>query len=204
MTSQLPERSLYDLPQGMEQGTKFLLHVCCAPCSCEIIETLIESGLDLTVFFYNPNIHPQKEYEIRKEEVIRFCAERSIEVIDADYDTDNWFARVKGLENEPERGARCALCFSMRMDRTALYAHENAFPFIGTSLSISRHKTQSQVHEAGGKATKAYDDVAFWDYNWRKKGGTDRGMALAKQEGFYRQNYCGCAYSLRDRSHKEK
>lgn len=200
----IPPREPYELAEGMKQGDKILLHVCCAPCSCEIIEGIIETGLDLTVFFYNPNIHPQKEYEVRKDEVLHFCAAHDIASVDADYDTDNWFARVKGLENEPERGKRCTQCFEMRMERAAFFAHENGIPFFGTSLSISRHKTQSQVHEAGHHAAALYDDVKFWDYNWRKKGGTDRGMALAKKEGFYRQNYCGCAYSLKNRIKKDR
>ena len=203
MSANLPKREPYELALGMKEAEKVLLHVCCAPCSCEIIETIIETGLDLTVFFYNPNIHPQEEYEIRKDEVLRFCAAKDVAVVDADYDMDHWFARVKGFEDEPEQGHRCTLCFEMRLERTALYAHEHGFPFIGTSLSISRHKNQKQVHAAGEKVTASYEDVCFWDYNWRQKGGADRGAALAKKEGFYRQNYCGCAYSLRDKKKKD-
>ena len=190
---------LYTLAQGMSPGDKVLLHVCCAPCSCAILEGMKTSGLDVTVFFYNPNIHPREEYEKRKAEIVTFAAKMSVPFIDADYDTENWFARVKGLEQEPERGKRCSVCFDMRLEQTARYAKANGFPFIATSLSISRHKNQEQVHEAGHAAAARFDGVRFWDYNWRAKGGADRGAALAKQEGFYRQNYCGCAYSLRDR-----
>ncbi|MGE4351114.1 MAG: epoxyqueuosine reductase QueH [Bdellovibrionales bacterium] len=188
----------------MSKGTKVLLHVCCAPCSCAILEGMQASALDVTIFFYNPNIHPQEEYDIRKREVVAYAQKLGIPFIDADYDTDKWFAHVKGLEQEPERGQRCTLCFEMRLTRTALYAKENGFPFIATSLSISRHKNQAQVHEAGHKAVAQVGDVTFWDFNWRAKGGSDRGAALAKQEGFYRQNYCGCAYSLQSRNKKDQ
>src|SRR3990167_9966554 len=106
---------------------KVLLHSCCAPCSGEVMEAMVASGIDLTIFFYNPNIHPQKEYGIRKNENIRFAEKFNIPFVDADYDTDNWFARAKGMENEPERGIRCTMCFDMRFERTALYAHEHNF-----------------------------------------------------------------------------
>lgn len=193
--------SIYNLVDGnVKAGTKVLLHVCCAPCSCAILEGMKASGLDVTVFFYNPNIHPREEYEKRKAEIVAFASKLGVPLVDADYDTENWFARVKGLENEPERGKRCSVCFDMRLDQAARYAKANGFPFIATSLSISRHKNQEQVHEAGHAAAARFDGVRFWDYNWRAKGGADRGAALAKQEGFYRQNYCGCAYSLRNKS----
>lgn len=202
MTNLTP-REPYAFAQGMKEGTRVLLHVCCAPCSCEIIEGMKASGLDVRVFFYNPNIHPVEEYERRKAEVISFAKKADVPVVDADYDDKNWFERVKGLEEEPERGKRCSVCFAMRLERTALYAHEHDFPFIATSLSISRLKNQEQVHEAGFAAADRYAGVIFWDYNWRKKGGVDRGAAIAKRENFYRQNYCGCAYSLRDRKKRE-
>ncbi|MDX9689443.1 MAG: epoxyqueuosine reductase QueH [Proteobacteria bacterium] len=188
----------------MEPDEKILLHVCCAPCSCEIIEGMLFTGLRPTLYFYNPNIHPQDEYDIRKNEVIRFAASHGIPFVDADYDTDHWFARVKGLEQEPERGRRCSACFAFRMERTALYAHENGFRTFATSLSISRHKNQSRVHQAGEDATIHYADLRFWAYNWRQRGGSDRGAHIAKTEGFYRQNYCGCVFSRRDRAAFQK
>ncbi|MDD3182081.1 MAG: epoxyqueuosine reductase QueH [Alphaproteobacteria bacterium] len=184
-------------PDGMGPGTKVLLHICCAPCSCAILEGMKASGLDVTAYFYNPNIHPHEEYEKRKAEVIAFAGRLGVPFIDADYDVENWMERVKGLEAEPERGKRCSVCFEMRLARTALYAQENEFPFIAPGLSISRHKNQAQVHEAGHAAAARFEEVTFWDYNWRAKGGAERGAALAKQEGFYRQNYCGCRFSTR-------
>ena len=116
---------------------KVLLHSCCAPCEGEVLETLLESEITPTVFFYNPNIHPKREYEIRKSEDKRFCDKLKVEHIDVDYDVMNWFDRVKGLEWEPERGARCTQCFDMRFERTALYAFENDFRVFSSSLGIS-------------------------------------------------------------------
>src|SRR3546814_516388 len=108
-----------------ENRKKVLLHSCCAPCSGEVMEAIQASGIDYAIYFYNPNIHPVREYEIRKDENIRFARRHGIEFIDADYDMDNWFDRIKGLENEPERGKRCTACFDMRFEPTALYAHEH-------------------------------------------------------------------------------
>ena len=179
-------------------GKKLLLHTCCAPCSGSIILSIQASGIDFTIFFYNPNIHPKKEYEIRKDENIRFAEKYGVPIVDAEYDTDNWYARAKGMEFEPERGSRCAMCFDMRMERTALYAHENSFDTIATSLGISRWKDLNQVNEAGKNAANKYEGLTYWDYNWRKNGGSACNMEICKTEKFYQQEYCGCAFSLRD------
>jgi hypothetical protein len=177
---------------------KVLLHSCCAPCAGELMEQMLANGIDLTIFFYNPNIHPKKEYEIRKNENIRFAEKMGIPFVDADYDVQNWFARAKGMEHEPERGARCTMCFDMRFARTALYAHENGFPVITSSLGISRWKNMDQINDCGIRAAAPYEDVTYWDYNWRKEGGSARMYEIAKREAFYAQQYCGCIYSLRD------
>ena len=129
------------------QADKLLLHSCCAPCSGEVMETLLHSEIDYSIFFYNPNIHPVKEYLIRKEENIRFAEKHNIPFIDCDYDTDNWFQRAKGMENEPEKGIRCTMCFDMRFERTALYAHEHDFKIFSSSLGISRWKNMQQIKE---------------------------------------------------------
>lgn len=177
---------------------RLLLHSCCAPCAGGIIETLIFSAVDFTIFFYNPNIHPKKEYLIRKEESSRFAKKHNVPFIDADYDKDNWFKRIAGLEMEPERGARCTVCFDMRLERTALFAHEHGFDTIATSLGISRWKDLEQVNASGLNAANRYSSIVYWDYNWRKQGGHENMYATAKREQFYRQEYCGCIYSLRD------
>jgi len=177
---------------------KVLLHSCCAPCSGDLIERMVESGIDLHLFFYNPNIHPKKEYEIRKQENIRFCEKLDIPFIDADYDVQDWFARARGMEHEPERGIRCTMCFDMRFVRTALHAHENGFTTFTSSLGISRWKNMDQINDAGTRAAAHYDGLTYWTYNWRKQGGSGRMYDIAKREEFYKQEYCGCIYSLRD------
>ncbi len=184
------------LPENGE--TKVLLHSCCAPCSGELMEQMIASGVDLTIFFYNPNIHPKKEYEIRKNENIRFAKKMNIPFIDADYDVQNWFSRVKGFENSPERGDRCTICFDMRFERSALYAYEHGFKVYTTSLGLSRWKDIDQINEAGLRAASRYENLEYWTYNWRKNGGSARMYEIAKREEFYKQEYCGCIYSLRD------
>ena len=181
-----------------EEGKKLLLHSCCAPCSGEVMEAIIASGIEFTIFFYNPNIHPKKEYDLRKEENIRFAEKYNIPFIDADYDVDNWFSRAKGMEWEPEKGVRCTMCFDMRFERTALYAYENGFDIISSSLGISRWKNMEQINDCGIRAAAHYDGIIYWTYNWRKKGGSARMLEISKQEQFYMQEYCGCAYSLRD------
>ena len=188
-------RPKLELPNGEQ---KLLLHSCCAPCAGEIMEAVAISNIETTVFFYNPNIHPQEEYEIRKDENKRFCEKLGFNFIDADYDKDNWFERIKGLEDEPERGARCTQCFDMRFERSALYAKENGFKVYATTLGISRWKDMDQINSSGEKAANRYDEIKYWDFNWRKKGGAARMIEISKREQFYQQEYCGCVYSLRD------
>jgi predicted adenine nucleotide alpha hydrolase (AANH) superfamily ATPase len=162
------------------------------------MEAVAISKIETTVFFYNPNIHPQEEYEIRKDENKRFCDKLGFDFIDADYDKDNWFERIKGLENEPERGARCTQCFDMRFEVTAQYAKDNGFDLISSTLGISRWKDMGQINGCGARAANPYEGITYWDFNWRKQGGSSRMLELSKREEFYQQEYCGCVYSLRD------
>ncbi|MGU0028119.1 epoxyqueuosine reductase QueH [Klebsiella pneumoniae] len=152
------KRPQLTLPNGAD---KLLLHSCCAPCSGEVMEAIQASGIDYTIFFYNPNIHPQKEYLIRKEENIRFAEKHGVPFVDADYDTDNWFERAKGMEWEPERGVRCTMCFDMRFERTALYAAEHGFSVISSSLGISRWKNMQQINDCGQRAGAHYPGMAY-------------------------------------------
>ena len=110
----------------------------------------------------------------------------------------NWFLRAKGLEYAPERGERCTKCFDMRFERTALYAYENNFKVITSSLGISRWKNMDQINDCGIRAAKNYPQINYWTYNWRKYGGAERMYKIAKREEFYKQEYCGCIFSLRD------
>lgn len=188
---------LLELPQHIK-NRKLLLHSCCAPCAGDLMLRMKASNIDVTIFFYNPNIHPKKEYEIRKQENIRYAEKLSIPFIDADYDLQNWFARVKGLEYSPERGERCTKCFDMRFERTALYAHEHGFEIFTSSLGISRWKNMEQINDCGIRCANRYNNLTYWTYNWRKADGAKRMYDIAKEENFYKQEYCGCIYSLRD------
>lgn len=189
------EQIVLETPTGSDH---VLLHSCCAPCSGEVMERMAQAGIRFTIFFYNPNIHPAKEYELRKEENIRFAEQLGVPFIDADYDTENWFERVKGLEWEPERGERCTVCFDMRFERTALYAYEHGFDTITSCLGISRWKNMEQINDCGQRAVARYPGMHYWTFNWRKQGGAARMVEIAKRERFYQQEYCGCIYSLRD------
>ena len=194
-------RPKLETPNG---ESSLLLHSCCAPCAGEIMEAVAASEIKTTVYFYNPNIHPIQEYELRKEENKRYCQKLGFDFIDGDYDKDNWFKRIKGLENEPERGERCTKCFDMRFERSALYAHENNFFLFATTLGISRWKDLDQVNNSGLRAADRYSGLNFWDFNWRKAGGSPRMIEISKREEFYQQEYCGCVYSLRDTNKRRK
>jgi predicted adenine nucleotide alpha hydrolase (AANH) superfamily ATPase len=189
------DRSPIPAPPGLK---RLLMHTCCAPCSGEVMEALMASNIAFSLFFYNPNIHPLKEYLLRKAENVRFADKHGIEFIDADYDSDAWFARARGMENEPERGIRCTMCFDMRFARSALYAHEHQFDMFTSCLGISRWKDMAQINASGHRAAEVYPGLSYWDFNWRKQGGANRMLQIAKREHFYQQEYCGCAYSLRD------
>ena len=139
-----------------EVGAKVLLHSCCAPCSGAMVEEMVEEGLDVTIYFYNPNIHPREEYEIRKEENKRFAVKLGIPFVDADYDVDEWYKRAEGMEWCPERGTRCSMCFDMRMERTALHCKEHGFTHFTTTNATSRWKDEAQVNASGIRAAARY------------------------------------------------
>jgi hypothetical protein len=161
------------------------------------MEAMVTSDIDTTIFFYNPNIHPIEEYELRKQENMRYADKLGMPFIDADYDIDVWFERTKGQEDEPERGERCSTCFDLRFEITAKYASENGYDIVSSTLGISRWKDMNQINASGTRSSAPYK-IPYWDFNWRKKGGSSRMLELSKKEGFYQQEYCGCAYSLRD------
>lgn len=184
--------------QLIKKEKQLLLHSCCAPCSGEIMESLLKAGIEYTIFFYNPNIHPLKEYELRKNENIRFAEKHNVPFVDGDYDRDEWFRRAKGMEQEPERGIRCTMCFDMRFERTAFYAYEHRFQVFSSSLGISRWKNMNQINDSGLRAAAHYSGMVYWTFNWRKDNGSQRMIEISKREQFYQQEYCGCAFSLRD------
>ena len=186
--------------------TTVLLHTCCAPCSSAIIEAMISNGITPVIYYCNPNIYPREEYEIRKNECTRYAQALGLEIVDADYDHENWLEAVKGMENEPERGGRCLKCFKLRLLRTALYAKERGIRVITTTLASSRWKSLDQINEAGSWAVGQVEDktippddrsVIWWDRNWRKGGLQERRLQILKEYDFYNQLYCGCEFSMR-------
>ena len=181
---------------------KVLLHSCCAPCSGEVMEAMLASGIDYTIYFYNPNIHPLKEYMLRKEENMRFADKFGIPFIDKDDDYENdrkeWFAKAKGMEFEPERGTPLHHVFrhAFRKSRPNTPT-KTASPSSPARWAFPARKTWTQSR-LRHRAAAPYDDVVYWDFNWRKGGGSARMIEISKREHFYQQEYCGCAYSLRD------
>ena len=203
-----------EVPMGEKM---VLLHTCCAPCSSAIIEAMMQNGITPVIYYCNPNIYPYEEYEIRKEECTRYAKALGLEIVDADYDHENWLEAMKGMENEPERGGRCLRCFKLRLLRTAQYARKRGIKVITTTLASSRWKSLEQINEAGQWAvSKANDiietvdnlneetiippsdcDVIWWDQNWRKGGLQERRNQILKEYDFYNQLYCGCEFSMR-------
>lgn len=184
---------------------RVLLHTCCAPCSSAIIECLLQNGIRPVIYYCNPNIFPREEYEVRKNECTRYAQALGLDVIDADYDHENWLDAVKGLESEPERGGRCLKCFRLRLLRTAQYAQANGFKVITTTLASSRWKSLDQINEAGEWACKEVSaassapEVTWWDRNWRRGGLQERRLEIIKEYDFYNQLYCGCEFSKNDK-----
>ena len=180
-----------------------LLHTCCAPCSSAIIEAMLQNGITPVIYYCNPNIYPHQEYEIRKEECTRYAKALGLEIVDADYDHENWLEAIKGMEGEPERGGRCLKCFKLRLLRTAQYARERGIKVITTTLASSRWKSLDQINEAGTWACAeinkipAGTDVVWWDQNWRKGGLQERRLQILNEFDFYNQLYCGCEFSMR-------
>ena len=195
LKNKMDDRPKLMAPKG---ETKLLLHSCCAPCAGDVMIELKRSDIDYTILFYNPNIHPVKEYEIRKDENKRFADKLKVPFVDLDYNKEAWFHKVNGYEHEPERGYRCTLCFDMRFERAALYAFENNFKVFTSTLGTSRWKNLEQINNCGERAAQHYNDITYWTFNWRKKGGSNRMVEISKLEKFYQQEYCGCVYSLRD------
>lgn len=174
-----------------------LLHACCAPCSAAIVECLLRNGIKPTVFFSNSNIFPLQEYEIRKQELIRFLSEQGVPYVEDKYDHAQWLDAIRGLEQEPERGNRCSACFHFRLKRAALFAQTHGYRWLTTTLASSRWKNIAQIDQAGHAAVADFPDVEWWEQNWRKGGLQMRRGELLRLNGFYNQQYCGCEFSFR-------
>lgn len=174
-----------------------LLHACCAPCSSAIVEWLIQHGIRPTIFYYNPNIFPREEYDIRKNESKRHAEHLGLTWVDGDYDHEQWQKDVCGLEREPERGRRCELCFTLRLTETARKAKALGIQYFTTTLASSRWKSLEQIECAGHQAEQTVEGTTFWAQNWRKGGLYERRNQLLKEYNFYNQQYCGCEFSQR-------
>ena len=185
------------VPEGCQE---VLLHACCAPCSSAIVEWLLAHDIQPIIFYYNPNIFPLEEYEIRKNESKRHAECLGIRWIDGDYDHEAWLGSVCGLEGEPERGRRCLQCFTIRLTEAARVARRLAIPYFATTLASSRWKSLDQINRAGHLAEQTVNDVSFWAQNWRKAGLQERRNQLLKEFDFYNQQYCGCEFSFRQKN----
>lgn len=177
---------------------KLLLHACCAPCSSYCLEET-SRYFDVTVFFYNPNMDCAEEYEKRKTELERLLSAfspngKKADFVAAEYEPDEFYRAVEGLEGEPEGGARCEKCFALRLEKTAVYAKENGFDFFTTTLTVSPHKNADKINDLGEKIGEKYG-VKFLHSDFKKRGGFLRSTRLSEEYGLYRQNYCGCVFS---------
>ena len=181
-----------EVPEGAE---RVLLHACCAPCSSAIVEWMLSQGIHPTIYYFNPNIYPEQEYLIRKQESKRHAEGLGLAWIDGDYDHQRWLSQVAGLEGEPERGSRCEQCFKVRLTATARQARQLGIEWFATTLASSRWKRLDQIERAGVAAQLAVPGTRFWAQNWRKGGLQERRNQLLRQYAFYNQRYCGCEFS---------
>ena len=186
---------------NLDYTPNILLHSCCAPCSSHVISVL-SPHFDITILYYNPNIEPYKEYLKRKEEEIRFIGEypasNKLDIIDCDYDNDKFHEVVKGLEDLREGGNRCFICYELRLDKTAKTAKELGYDYFATTLSVSPYKNSKKLNEIGLKLSDEYD-VKYLISDFKKKNGYKHSIELSKEYNLYRQDYCGCIYSRKDR-----
>jgi predicted adenine nucleotide alpha hydrolase (AANH) superfamily ATPase len=158
-----------------------------------VVDTL---GADYSVtgYFYNPNIHPQSEYRNREQEMSRYARGVGIDLVCADYDDTRWFEMVSGMEDIPEGGERCFLCYRMRLERVAEYAMEHGYQLLTTTLSISPHKNAEKINEIGSEIAERHG-LQWYAADFKKRGGFDRSIRMSKEAGLYRQSYCGCVFS---------
>ena len=191
------DKLMQEQMKNIAKGTPLLLHSCCAPCSSACLERLKEH-FSVTVLYYNPNIDEKAEYEKRKAEQIRFLQETGwANFIDCDHEPEAFEKIALGLENEPERGARCYRCYALRLSKTAQIAKENGFAYFATTLTLSPHKNAEWLNEIGqNEATRYALNYIFSDF--KKQGGYYRSIDLSKEYNLYRQDFCGCRFSKRN------
>lgn len=177
---------------------KMLLHSCCGPCSTAVIDRL-KDDYDLTIFYYNPSIYPQEEYIHRLNEQIRYVKESGLNltVVDGSYkDFDMFYEAYNGYESCSEGQERCEICFKLRLDKTAQYAKENGYDIFATTLTVSPHKNAQLINSIGQEISKKYD-IEYLVADFKKQDGFLKSIRFAKEYNLYRQDYCGCKFSLR-------
>lgn len=170
---------------------KILLHCCCAPCSTSSIERLLADGYEIILFYSNSNIYPREEFDKRLLYMKKLSEIYKLELITGEYDHASWSEAIKGLENEPEKGKRCSACFAYNLARAAAKAKELGIEEFTTTLTLSPHKVSQMIFDA------AKDMEGYVPYNFKKQEGFKKSLQLSEKYGLYRQNYCGCEYSLR-------
>lgn len=183
------------------QIPSLLLHTCCAPCSAPVCERL-QQQYRITLFYFNPNTHPPREYRLRLEELQRFATAQKLPLLALDYHPAAWFAAIRGWEQEPEKGHRCTLCYRLRLTAAAQQANAGGWDYFTTVLSLSPHKDAQRINAIGSQLAEQ-GGSRFLPANFKKQGGMQRSSELSRYYGFYRQNYCGCIFSLRQRWQKQ-
>lgn len=187
------QKELDRITAALVSRPRLALHSCCGPCSTYVLEYLTHY-FDVTLFFYNPNIHPEDEYKKRLAAQHTVCDAFGVDIVECDYDAACFFERVTGLENEPEGGARCTVCFQMRLENTARIARDNGFDLLATTLTVSPHKNAPLINEIGEGICREFG-IRWLPSDFKKKGGYLRSTQLSREYDIYRQNYCGCIYS---------
>ena len=187
--------------ENLGSKKRLLLHSCCAPCSSHVISFLTKY-FDITILYYNPNISPKEEYLKRKEEQIRLINEidkiNKVDIIDCDYDNDLYEKSIKGYESCPERGDRCTICFNLRLGFTAKMASELKYDYFCSTLSVSPYKNAKLINEIGKQMEEKYN--IKWLYSdFKKADGYKKSIELSHKYNLYRQDYCGCKYSVRNK-----
>ena len=178
---------------NLDSNNKLLLHSCCGPCSTAVIERL-KDYFDITILYYNPNIEPKDEYIKRKEEQLKVLKEYNIKFKDIDYLYEEYRKKVIGYEKEPENGARCLICYELRLEKTAILAKENSFDYFATTLTVSPYKNAKVINEIGLKLQDKYE-IKYLLSDFKKEDGYKKSIELSKKYNLYRQDYCGCLFS---------
>lgn len=199
------EKKLEEIAK-LDSKPKLLLHACCGPCSSYVLEYL-NCYFDITILYYNPNIYPDTEYVRRRDELknflTKFKLKDTIKVMEVPYNPDDYYNAIKGKEKLGEKSSRCYECYKLRLNKSAQYAKEHNYDYFTTTLSISPYKVSAWINEIGSTLEKKYN-IKYLYADFKKKNGYKRSLELSAEYGLYRQNYCGCKYSMEARNIQNK